>query len=118
MSDENSLTKPLLDEDDHMIDFEAKKIVAKIAHYTPEELKELPDNENSIIRRRQRSMSMLTDPDEFNNVRKMDPSEYFYLHLWGENLADTNSTDENLLDDDTWTPDEILKLKQALPNEK
>ena len=49
MSDENSLTKPLLDEDDHMIDFEAKKIVAKIAHYTPEELKELPDNENSII---------------------------------------------------------------------
>lgn len=113
-----NLTKPLLENEDYMIDFEAKKIVAKLAHYAPEELKELSDNENSIIRRRQRSMSMLTDPDEFNDVRKMNPSEYFYLHLWGENLVESDSTNENLIEDDTWSPEELLKLKLAEPEEK
>jgi proton-coupled amino acid transporter len=63
-------------------------------------------------------MSALTDEHEFNPSRKMQVEEYYYLHLWGENLNDSQSdnTGEGL--DDTWAPDEILRYKLADESEK
>ena len=66
---------------------EIKKIIAKRAHESPE-LPLWSDHEVNP-RSRNRSLSALTDENEFNKVRKMNPKEYTYLHLWGENLENS-----------------------------
>lgn len=116
MSDKEDLTKPLL-EPYLNNDFDPKKYVAKRAHLSPKPGEEHDQEEDGLVRLRGRSMSALTDEHEFNPVRKMDPTEYYYLHVWGEDLADEDE-DMHLNEDDTWPAEELLKLKLAEPNEK
>jgi solute carrier family 36 (proton-coupled amino acid transporter) len=48
----------------------------------------------------------------------MDPCEYYYLNLWGENMEESDEDDPNHQNDDTWTAEEILKIRLADPVEK
>lgn len=114
MADKEDLTKPLLDKE---FGFNQKKAIAKRAHRVSEDEND-QEASSPPVRSRMRSMSALTDEHEFNPTRKLNVEEYYYLHLWGENLNDTASEapEEGL--DDTWTAEEILRLKFAPENEK
>jgi proton-coupled amino acid transporter len=48
----------------------------------------------------------------------MDPVEYYYLNLWGENMEESDEDDPDHKNDLTWTAEEILKIKLAEPREK
>ena len=92
MAIRDELLEPLLNEE--VDNQEIKKLIAKRAHESPE----LPLwSDNGLNPRvRGRSLSALTDEYEFNPVRKMNPKEYTYLHLWGENLENSGCHDDNL----------------------
>lgn len=107
------LTEPLLDKKEMEDFYNTKKFVAERAHLMPGQEKADFQEQDSAVRSRGRSLSMITDPDEFNTARKMDPVEYYYLHLWGEALDDDQSDDANAALDDTWTAQELIELKNA-----
>lgn len=48
----------------------------------------------------------------------MDPYEYFYLNLWGENMEESDEDDPDYKNDETWTAEDILKIQLAPPEEK
>lgn len=69
-----------------------------------------PSEDESYMRGRERSLSALTDENEFNPNRKMDIVEYYYLHLFGENLEDSEDN-EIQMQDWNFDAEEQLKLK-------
>lgn len=66
MTDKDDLLKPLLDEE-HVYDFKLKKFVAARPHIMPVDGENAAqESEETAIRGRVRSMSALTDENEFN----------------------------------------------------
>jgi solute carrier family 36 (proton-coupled amino acid transporter) len=116
MNKREDLTQPLLDVPYSPV--EHKKKVAKRAHLANPDEDEEGKSKSDLPRLRGRSMSALTDEHEYNPKRKLNVEEYYYLHLWGENLHDCQSDSTDAAPDDTWTPEELLKLKLAEDEEK
>lgn len=116
MDNKEDLTQPLLKVPYSPV--EHKKKVAKRAHFAIPEEDEEGKTKDDLPRLRGRSMSALTDENEYNPKRKLNVEEYYYLHLWGENLHDSQSDSSDAALDDTWTADELAKLKLVADEEK
>ena len=99
--------KPLLG-DDFDRDFNIKHFVAERAYLKSETLRERKDVKvNCIVR----TLSALTDDNEFDKTIKFNPDTYWYLNLWGENLDESDSNDPCYTKDDTWNQSDLKQLK-------